>query len=672
MRYQNPQLLYFLFAIAIPILIHLFNFRKHKTIYFSSIRFLKKIKEENKKKSNLKNILILLSRILAIVFLVLAFSKPFIPLNTQNKAEKIFLYIDNSHSMDVDYGNGNLLEIAKNKAKEIVKAYPYESDFYLITNEFSSNHNNSFTADLMQNQIEKVNTAISSKSISEIISKSQSIATANSHLYFISDLQENTLNLENLTEIDSNIQLYVLPIKSSIERNISIDSCYINTPIFTSINDIELNLIVSNTGNNNITDEVIFLELDNKQKSQQYINLLANESKEITFNFSTENTNIINGEIKTNDFPITYDNSLYFSFRKTEKVNIYCINETIENKAINTLFSKDTALFNYSSTNTTNINYNILKKQDLIVINELEQLSSGLLSELKSFSNSGGSIAVLPPQDPDFDTYNKMLSSLDLNTLIQQENRINVKINKLNIEHPIFKSVFKKKDNKLNYPIANNYYTIQKNRNSTPILTLENNKDFLVSYIKNKGIIYQFLSPINTNANTFSKHALFVPVLINIATRSIQTSSLFNTLGKNDNFKSNYKNNSNDIPHLIADNIDIIPTVKTYNSEQIYNTNNQVKTNGIYTLVYNGIIVDEIAFNYNTTESRNSSISTDNLNSFFDKNKLENARIITTSNKTLTTTIKKHQNGKEFWKIALLLSLLFFAIEILLIKLIKL
>ena len=161
-------------------------------------------------------------------------------------------------------------------------------------------------------------------------------------------------------------------------------------------------------------------------------------------------------------------------------------------------------------------------------------------------------------------------------------------------------------------------------------------------------------------------------MLINIATSSILTSSLFNTLGKNDNFISNYKNNSNDIPHLIADKIDIIPTVKTYNSEQIYNTNNQVKTNGIYSLVYSGIIVDKIAFNYNTIESRNSSISTDNLNSFFAKNKLENASIITTNNKALTTTIKEHQNGKEFWKIALLLSLLFFAIEILLIKLIKL
>ena len=130
MRYQNPQLLYFLFAIAIPILIHLFNFRKHKTIYFSSIRFLKEIKEYNRKRSNLRNLLILLSRILAISFLVLAFAKPYIPLESQNKTtENIFIYIDNSFSMDAENENGRLLAIAKEKARSIINAYPSESNF---------------------------------------------------------------------------------------------------------------------------------------------------------------------------------------------------------------------------------------------------------------------------------------------------------------------------------------------------------------------------------------------------------------------------------------------------------------------------------------------------------------------------------------------------------------
>ena len=71
MIYQNPQILYALLALAIPIIIHLFNFRKHEKVYFSSIRFLEEIKTQNKKKRNIKNLLILISRILALLFLIL-------------------------------------------------------------------------------------------------------------------------------------------------------------------------------------------------------------------------------------------------------------------------------------------------------------------------------------------------------------------------------------------------------------------------------------------------------------------------------------------------------------------------------------------------------------------------------------------------------------------------
>ncbi len=85
MNYQNPQLLYALSAIAIPIILHLFNLRKYKTIRFSSIRFLKEIKQAKRSRSHLKNLLILLSRIFAITFLVLAFTKPYIPSNNQQK-----------------------------------------------------------------------------------------------------------------------------------------------------------------------------------------------------------------------------------------------------------------------------------------------------------------------------------------------------------------------------------------------------------------------------------------------------------------------------------------------------------------------------------------------------------------------------------------------------------
>ena len=673
MRYQNPQLLYFLFAIAIPILIHLFNFRKHKTIYFSSIRFLKEIKEENKKKSNLKNILILLSRILAIAFLVLAFSKPYIPIKNQQKTENIFIYIDNSLSMDADFGEGNLIEIAKEKARMIIQSYPAESEFYLITNDFKVKHNSNYTAEVILDYIDVITPSAFNKSINQIIGKQQSIINEDSHLYFISDLQESTTLLSNLNNIDSSTQLFVIPVKNQEVSNICIDSCYINSPIFTSNNEIALHVVVSNKGIENITDEVIFLNINEQQKSQQYISLLADEKKTITFNFSTKNTKIISGEIRTNDSPISFDNSLFFSFLKTAKVNVYCINQSEENKAIKTLFNTDTSLFNFSSTQVNNINFNTLKNQDLIIINEVEQINSGLISSLITFAKNGGSIVIIPPFNKALVSYNISLSSLGLNTLSEKESSLfGLKISNLNLEHPLFNNVFKSKEKHLNYPKVKQFYSMEKNYKRTRILSLENNKDFLVSFSKGKGVIYQFASPLQSEFTNLTSHALFVPIFINIATSAIKVNSLYNILGKTNDFRSNYTNSSNDLPHLTTANIDIIPTLRTINSEQLYNTNNQIKTNGIYDLKYENKLVDKIAFNYNTLESENKPLNTNQIEEYFTRQSIANASIIDSSTAALSRKIKEQQNGKEFWKIALLLSLLFFAFEILLIKLIKL
>src|ERR1035437_7143569 len=122
MKFLYPQFLFALFAIAIPIIIHLFNFRRFKTIYFSNTRFLKQVKIETQSKSQLRHLLVLLSRILAIACLVFAFSQPYLKskTNATESVEKaVSIFVDNSFSMEAQGGEGTLLDEAKKKATEI-------------------------------------------------------------------------------------------------------------------------------------------------------------------------------------------------------------------------------------------------------------------------------------------------------------------------------------------------------------------------------------------------------------------------------------------------------------------------------------------------------------------------------------------------------------------------
>ena len=142
MSYQNPQILYFLFAIAIPIFIHLFNLRKHKVVYFSNVTFLKEIQSEKKKRNTLKQLLILLSRILAISAIVFAFANPYIPNNSENiSTNNTIIYIDNSFSMDNISEKGRLLDVAKENAFKIINSSNNTNQFWVLTNNFSSTEN---------------------------------------------------------------------------------------------------------------------------------------------------------------------------------------------------------------------------------------------------------------------------------------------------------------------------------------------------------------------------------------------------------------------------------------------------------------------------------------------------------------------------------------------------
>ncbi len=116
MQFVYPAFLFALAAIVIPIIIHLFHFRRYKKIIFSDLRFLKEVQEQNKSKQKLKDLLVLLARILAIIFLVLAFAQPFIPAQHSSmiKGQKaISIFIDNSFSMNNEGPEGNLLETVR-------------------------------------------------------------------------------------------------------------------------------------------------------------------------------------------------------------------------------------------------------------------------------------------------------------------------------------------------------------------------------------------------------------------------------------------------------------------------------------------------------------------------------------------------------------------------------
>jgi hypothetical protein len=141
MQFLYPSFLWALLAAAIPVIIHLFNFRRTKKVYFTNVAFLKAVNTTTSSFRRLKHLLIMAARILAIICLVLAFAQPILTPKSGNIAKSAGLtsmYIDNSLSMQNELNKKSYLDKAINKVEELLTAFPQGSRLQLVTNDFSA------------------------------------------------------------------------------------------------------------------------------------------------------------------------------------------------------------------------------------------------------------------------------------------------------------------------------------------------------------------------------------------------------------------------------------------------------------------------------------------------------------------------------------------------------
>ena len=139
MQFLYSGMLWGLLALAIPIAIHLFNFRRHKLVYFSNTALLRTIEQENAKTKKLKYIIALLLRCLFIAALVFAFAFPYdakIDLNTDREDNLVGICIDNSMSMKTQSSRYTLLEDARAAVRDFVARSKPSNRYMLLTNSF--------------------------------------------------------------------------------------------------------------------------------------------------------------------------------------------------------------------------------------------------------------------------------------------------------------------------------------------------------------------------------------------------------------------------------------------------------------------------------------------------------------------------------------------------------
>ena len=681
MNFLFPTFLIGLAAIAIPIIIHLFNFRKYKKVYFTNIQFLKEIKEESDNKSRLKEWLILAMRILFISCLVFAFAQPFFPNHTNTRQGKtdISIYIDNSFSMEGTNKNGNLLENAKQHATEIANAFQANDRFQLLTNDFEGRHQRFLTKDEFIERVNEVKISSASKTLNEVLKRQQDFllngSSKNKRIYLLSDFQKHISTI-NKTDIDTNIHITCVPIASSEKNNVFIDSIWFESPVPQWGTEQVIHTTIINQSNKDIENGSLKLYINHTQVSLTSFDIKAGSTKEVSISFKVKQKEINRGILKIEDDPITYDDAFYFSFNPQTTIDALVINgkDSQTSHYFKSLLQSD-SVFIYHENNEVSIEYSNFSKANIIILNELTALSSGLTAELEKFLRNGGSLVIFPSKTLDLVSYNLAFQSLQIPT-IQKLDTFNTKTQNIDFEHGLYEGVFEKIDQSMDLPKVFDHFEFLKTTNNSAqhLVTLQNGDFLIASNNYEKGKVYVFSIPSNPLSSNLLKHALFVPTLIRMSIMSLQPTPIYYQTASNEAIYLNHSSDFSDKPlHIVKDDkkTDIIPEHRLLQNKTVLFTQNQMTEAGHYSIFEGTSIIKDLAFNFNRNESDMRFLSQEDLQQYIDATHLKNIEIIVPNEKTLTKVLEDSNDGKKLWKLFLLLALIFLVSEILIIRLFK-
>ena len=679
MSFLYPLFLFALLALAIPVIIHLFNFKRYKTIFFSNLWLLKRVKQETKRNSKLKQLFILLARIFALASLVLAFSRPYIPManRTSNSAHQVVaIYIDNTFSMKNESQNGPLLEQAKSKAIEIANSYRTGTQFLIQTSDFLPEHQFFLSKEQYIQEVSKIKESSKSPRLSDIYQQTTRLLLPSEKkskkvFYILSDFQKNRSDFESI-KTDSAVWTYLLPFHPLKTNNLLIDSCWFDVPGRKIGQAEKLYAHIRNLSDQAYQNIPVRLTVNDTLKAISNININGNEETTIEMNYSNNSQGIQLCKVELDDYPIIYDNKYFMSYRVLGKLKALGIFNPSDkgSEYLKALFQND-ELISYDEYPENNIQISQLKNYQCIFLINGRAMSSGLRSELKSYVADGGTLVIFPAKLNNYDEYNQLLGSLEGRTIAKFDTSA-LGISDINYNHELYRDVFSKKEKEGDLPAINGsvIFEDQIRITETPLLTFRNGKRALSTHSLGDGTVYTFSFPLDQVNFGFVKHVIFVPTVYNMVLNSgerqqyaFSTASEEPIILKQGEIPSevtirNYQNGN-----------EFLCTTRTVGSGKKQIDLSELQTEAGHYLMKDGTkIIQALSFNYPRNESVPEYLSDTDLERWINSDKNRSIHLIANQESEFSEALKDINNGKQLWKYFIMMALLFLFSEMAIIR----
>ncbi len=539
MTFLNPFVLFGLAAAAIPILIHLLNKRKLRTIEFSTLTFLKELQKNKMRKITIRQWILLLLRTLIIIFLVLAFSRPALKGNFgtigSHAKTSLLIILDNTASMNLHNEKGTYLDQAKEQALQIVSMMEENDDAIILrlsdvpslTMETATHDKQKLQAMILETPVSVIHRTMDQalRSCSSLLRRSKNI---NKEVYMLTDGQistvrsPNNITGKNEEVFEPKVKFFFTNIGSSRHQNVGIDRLSISSSLLQVGRPVTIVAAVTNYGTSRIENHLAGLSVGGTRMMQKSITLDGGETGTLEFTFTPAHTGFITGSIDLEDDEFEMDNTRYFSLYIPEQITVTLAStDDAHVRYISTALnigstSSSVSFVNVHCISPQQLSTSVVQASDGIILSGIKTISTQQQQLLKRYISDGGGILFFPSSDSLFLEYKYIQQFGVPKFQTSPMRRPGSHFGIVDLQFPIFSGMFdphESKNQTIESPEVFRSLSVPPSGTVRPIITLSNGTPFLWQIESGSGTVLCFSVPATTAWSDFPLKGIFVPLV---------------------------------------------------------------------------------------------------------------------------------------------------------------
>jgi predicted DNA-binding protein YlxM (UPF0122 family) len=703
MQFLNPLILIGLAGAAIPVILHLLNLRKLRTVEFSTLTFLKELQTTKIRRLKLRQFLLLLLRTLIIIAIVLAFARPALhgslgdAVGTRARTTSVIL-LDNTLSMNVRNEQGQLLQQAKETAINLVDVMKEGDEMFLIRTSdipFPVTETPLHDEVTLKTLIRETTVSLRHSSLNDALGLAASLLEKsqnyNKEIYVLSDFQMSEWTQRNSAKeklVAENVKIFAAKL-SSPQGNIAIDSVAVQTSILEQGKPVAIAVTIHNYSDNAIRDNAVSIFLNNARVAQKNISLEKWGIQTEIFSVTPKDNGWLNGKIEIETDALDEDNTKYFSMYIPENISVAFVADAendIQFPLLALAVSSDStrALFNIETHIHTSLARINLNACDVLVLSNIASISNAETEQLQLFLQRGGGIVFFPGNNTVPAQWNTSffapLHITPVTTILRapQKNVPIASIEKIDYQHPLFAGVYDmhipQKQIILESPSVFSLLQRMPDKSEVSILATQSNTPVLSELRFGEGVMLLYAIAPTQSWSELPRKGMFVPLMyrsILYAALRTEKSNAY-TIAESPTLQLSRRKISLD------KQLKIIPTEKTTDEEEFIELTKDTTGNalrrvatipprllqGNFFVTSDGKTLTAFSVNIDARESDLRSIPSEEMEKFYNANgiDLKNIQSLSSTEK-IAATVLESRYGVELWKFFIMCALVFALLE---------